>query len=67
VICSLPVNLATEVCARGARHFNLLPDLPASRRGREPDAATHAGVDDSRLITPSGSRHPLDSRCPAML
>lgn len=40
VIGSLPVNLAFEVCARGARYLNLSLDLPANLRGRELDAAT---------------------------
>ena len=40
VIGSLPVNLAAEVCERGARYFNLSLDLPAQLRGRELDAAT---------------------------
>ncbi|MGQ9862433.1 MAG: CRISPR-associated protein Csx16 [Thiobacillaceae bacterium] len=35
VIGTLPVNLAAEVCARGARFFNLSLDLPAEARGRE--------------------------------
>jgi len=35
VIGSLPVHLAFEVCARGARYFNLSLDLPASARGQE--------------------------------
>jgi len=42
VIGSLPVHLAAEVCARGARYFNLSLDLPATLRGRELDAATLA-------------------------
>lgn len=42
VIGSLPVHLAAEVCARGARYLNLSLDLPASLRGRELDAATLA-------------------------
>lgn len=42
VIGSLPVHLAAEVCARGARYFNLSLDLPAHLRGRELDAATLA-------------------------
>lgn len=40
VIGSLPVHLAVEVCARGARYLNLTIDLPADLRGRELDAAT---------------------------
>ncbi|MCX8086388.1 MAG: CRISPR-associated protein Csx16 [Rhodocyclaceae bacterium] len=45
VIGSLPVHLAAEVCARGARYFNLSLDLPASLRGRELDAETLARLD----------------------
>lgn len=44
VIGSLPVHLAAEVCARGARYLNLSLDLPAHLRGRELDAATLAGL-----------------------
>lgn len=35
VIGTLPVNLAAEVCARGARYLNLSLDLPPDARGRE--------------------------------
>lgn len=35
VIGSLPVNLAAEVCIRGARYLHLSLDLPASARGIE--------------------------------
>jgi len=35
VIGTLPVHLAAETCARGARYFNLSMDLPAEARGRE--------------------------------
>lgn len=35
VIGTLPVNLAAEVCARGAQFFNLSLDLPPEARGRE--------------------------------
>ncbi|BCU08391.1 CRISPR-associated protein Csx16 [Allochromatium tepidum] len=35
VIGSLPVNLAAEVCARGARYLHLSLDLPPELRGRE--------------------------------
>lgn len=35
VIGTLPVNLAAEVCVRGARYLNLSLDLPADARGRE--------------------------------
>jgi CRISPR-associated protein Csx16 len=39
VIGTLPVNLAAEVCARGARYLHLSLDLPAEWRGRELSAA----------------------------
>lgn len=42
VIGSLPVHLAADVCARGARYLNLSLDLPACLRGRELDAQTLA-------------------------
>jgi CRISPR-associated protein Csx16 len=35
VVGTLPVNLAAEVCAHGARYLNLSLDLPAEARGRE--------------------------------
>ena len=35
VIGTLPVNLAAEVCARGARYRHLSLELPESLRGRE--------------------------------
>jgi CRISPR-associated protein Csx16 len=35
VIGSLPVNLAAQVCERGARYLHLSLDLPAWARGRE--------------------------------
>lgn len=35
VIGTLPVNLAAEVCARGARFFNLSLDMPSEARGKE--------------------------------
>ncbi|NWG74443.1 MAG: CRISPR-associated protein Csx16 [Rubrivivax sp.] len=36
---TLPVHLAAEVCARGARYLHLRLELPSSRRGRELSAA----------------------------
>ncbi|BBL34609.1 hypothetical protein Nstercoris_00848 [Nitrosomonas stercoris] len=48
VIGSLPVNLAAEICNRGARYFNLSLNLPAHLRGWELDAATLT-VCDARL------------------
>jgi CRISPR-associated protein Csx16 len=35
VIGSLPVNLAAEVCERGARYLHLSLELPVDLRGRE--------------------------------
>lgn len=35
VIGTLPVNLAAEVCTRGADYWHLVLDLPAQARGRE--------------------------------
>ena len=35
VIGTLPVQLAAEVCAKGARYLNLSLDLPFEWRGRE--------------------------------
>src|SRR5690554_6914507 len=35
VIGSLPVNLAAEVCAKGANYWNLSLTLPEIARGRE--------------------------------
>lgn len=40
VIGNLPLNLAAQVCARGARLFVLVVDLPRELRGRELDADT---------------------------
>ena len=35
VIGSLPVNLAADICARGASYWNLSLRLPENARGRE--------------------------------
>lgn len=35
VIGTLPVNLAAQVCARGASYWHLALELPANARGRE--------------------------------
>lgn len=35
IIGSLPVNLASKVCALGARYFHLSLELPAALRGQE--------------------------------
>jgi CRISPR-associated protein Csx16 len=39
LIGSLPVNLAAQVCASGARYLHLSLELPAELRGRELSAA----------------------------
>ncbi len=39
VLGTLPVNLAAEVCERGARYFHLSLTLPPEARGRELSAA----------------------------
>lgn len=38
VIGTLPINLAAEVCARGARYYHLALKVPAEMRGTELDA-----------------------------
>ncbi|MFV0511330.1 MAG: CRISPR-associated protein Csx16 [Shewanella algae] len=38
VIGTLPINLAAEICTRGARYLHLSLQLPASARGRELNA-----------------------------
>jgi len=42
VIGTLPVNLAADVCDKGARYFHLTLDLPLVYRGRELSAAEMA-------------------------
>lgn len=46
VIGSLPIHLAAEVCARGARYVHLILDLPAEARGKElaADDMAHYGA-----------------------
>lgn len=39
VVGTLPIQLAAEVCARGARYLHLSLTLPAHLRGRELSAA----------------------------
>ncbi len=39
VIGSLPVHLAAEICARGARYLHLRIDTPPEYRGRELSAS----------------------------
>lgn len=40
VIGTLPVNLAAEVCERGAAYLHLSLDLPLAQRGADLDADT---------------------------
>ncbi|WP_126443803.1 CRISPR-associated protein Csx16 [Sulfuricystis multivorans] len=57
VIGSLPVHLAAQVCARGARYFNLSLDLPAHLRGQELDAQTLKALDarlEEYVVAPTG-------------
>ena len=53
LIGSLPVNLAAEVCTRGARYLNLSLDLPVALRGVELSAeqmrACGARVEEYRI------------------
>ena len=35
VIGTLPVNLAAQVCARGAAYWHLALEMPAKQRGQE--------------------------------
>ena len=44
VIGSLPVNLAAEVCSRGARYFHLSLPLSPALRGQELSASDMAGL-----------------------
>jgi len=57
VIGSLPVNLAAEVCRRGARYLHLSLRLPAELRGKELDAeqleALGAQLEEYRVIAVS--------------
>ena len=39
VLGTLPVHLAAEVCARGARYWHLTLEVPPEARGRELSAA----------------------------
>lgn len=39
VLGTLPVNIAAEICARGARYFHLSLDVPEALRGEELTAA----------------------------
>lgn len=46
VIGTLPVSLAAEVCARGARYLHLTLDIPPEERGKEltAEAMHHLGA-----------------------
>ena len=39
VLGTLPAHLAADVCARGARYFHLILEVPAEARGRDLTAA----------------------------
>jgi CRISPR-associated protein Csx16 len=59
VIGTLPVNLAAQVCARGARFFNLSLDLPPEARGLELTADDleryGARIEEYEILKESGS------------
>lgn len=42
VIGTLPVHIAAEICAKGARYFHLSIDIPELARGRELSGAEMA-------------------------
>lgn len=54
VIGTLPVQLAADVCARGARYLNLSLDLPFAWRGRELSAeelaAANARLEEFKIV-----------------
>ena len=63
VIGTLPVNLAAEVCERGARYFHLALKVPAEWRGRElsnEDLQTLAAHIVPYRIQPITHDYPLD-------
>jgi CRISPR-associated protein Csx16 len=58
---TLPVQLAADVCARGARYLHLSVDLPAQARGRELQAHELQGYGarlEAYVVHPS-PREPL--------
>jgi CRISPR-associated protein Csx16 len=61
VIGTLPIHLAAQVCAQGARYLHLSLDLPAEWRGREL-AAGDLALCGARLE--AFVVHP-EARCPA--
>ncbi|MFA7097306.1 MAG: CRISPR-associated protein Csx16 [Gammaproteobacteria bacterium] len=63
VIGTLPVNLAAEVCARGARYLHLTLELPAVLRGKELAAgdmrALGARIEEYRVERLGSNSEPL--------
>lgn len=61
VIGTLPINLAAEVCERGARYLHLSLKLPCDARGRELSASelNDYGSDPSGVVpsTPDGMKY----------
>lgn len=59
VIGTLPVQLAAQVCARGAHYLNLSLNLPFEWRGRELSAAellaANALLEEFEISKPKGS------------
>ena len=57
----LPVHLAAEVCARGARYFNLSIDLPYTLRGKELNEddllMADARLEEFKIISKGVSSH----------
>lgn len=64
VIGTLPVNLAAEVCARGAEYLHLNLDLPRELRGRELSAQTlfEAGASLQCYFVQSCTMQPISIR-----
>ncbi len=61
VIGTLPVNLAAQVCARGAAYWHLALDMPAQTRGQElsADELQALGATLRRYtICPHPTKHP---------
>lgn len=54
VVGNLPMHLAAQVCARGARYLHLTLDVPVELRGCELDAAglaaCHARIEPYRVL-----------------
>ena len=60
VIGSLPVNLAAQVCAKGAAYWHLSLELPAELRGRElsADEMARLGAQLQRFCVSEFPQHP---------